>query len=135
MKLRSIFRLAQNRTFNYIPRYYDPKKEQDEKRKKELLELVEIEKQKVIAEKNSENHLNNHTKNIEDEDYESDYERTISSAFNRKRKEKIAINTNQLLLVGVLVGGCLLFWNFGTLGVLFTIIGVVWIVFRMKMRS
>ena len=126
MRLTNIFRLPRHKTFNYIPRYYDAKKEQEEKRKKELLELVEIEKQKVIAENNQENVKY---------DYESDYQRTISSAFNRKQKEKIAMNTNQLLIVGVLVGGCVLFWNFGTQGILFAIAGIVWVAFRMRMKA
>ncbi len=130
MKLTNIFRLPRHKTFNYIPRYYDAKKEQEEKRKKELLELVEIEKQKMAIENNQQNNQKNTL-----EDYESDYQRTISSAFNRKQKEKIAINTNQLLIIGVLVGGCVLFWNFGTQGILFAIAGIVWVVFRMRMKK
>lgn len=127
MKLTNIFRLPRHKTFNYIPLYYDAKKEQEEKRRKELLELVETEKQKITTENNGLQDNQN--------DYESDYQRTISSAFNRKQKEKISVNTNQLLIIGVLVGACVLFWNFGTQGILFAIAGIIWVVFRMRMKK
>ncbi len=138
MRLTSIFRLPKYKTFNYIPRYYDAKKEQEEKRKKELLELVEAEKQKKFTEENQVNQLNNIKKDYADSyenSYDSDYQRTISSAFNKKEKEKIAVNTNQLLIMGVLVVSCVLFWNFGTQGILFAVAGVIWIVFRMRMKK
>ena len=125
MKLRGIFRLAQNRTFNYIPRYYDPKKEQEEKRKKELLELVEIEKQKVIA--------RNNPQNVVDAN-ESAYQKNIISALNIQKREENTAKTNQSIIVMILIISCLGFWYLGTEAILFTIPSIIWVAFRMKMK-
>ena len=134
MKLTNIFRLPSHKTFNYIPRYYDAKKEQEEKRKKELLDLVEIEKQrKLLEEKQVENQTQGDKKGYQQE-YEKNYQQIIGKAYNIREREKIAINANQSIILVILVATCFGFWYFGTYTLWFIFPSLAWVVFRMKMK-
>ena len=78
MALFSFFRTAKNQTFRYEPRYYDPIKEDLNKRKKKI-------QADLVTERKS-NEL-------------PDYARNISGAFGRKTRSASYANTTLLQII------------------------------------